>query len=133
MQLQVENGELRKRYLALRVELGKVSTPALKKRGSSSKATATIPTNYEKHSATIQLISRKAAVFFTLWPQPGWFQHLRRPDIDTNNTVERYMNKKSEDMAMAAELFDYVREQPNGRKLVKLIGTAPWFATNVCR
>ncbi len=55
----------------------------------------------------------------------------RRPDVDVNDVVTRYRTKKSEELAMIAELYDFLRANPISIRLVDLIGREPWFAKAV--
>jgi hypothetical protein len=124
---------LRERIVFLEAEVLKLRGQQKRgKHGKSVKSNLTIPEEYEKYTNDIRILSRKAAMSLVPWPLEVWLQHRKRPDVDPNNPVWRYLTKKNEELANVADLYDYVKLQPNGRKFCKFIGKEQWFGELVC-
>lgn len=113
------------------IEVARYKQKIAAAKSKTKTASQGIPEQYERHTKGIMLISRKAAFYLHPWPEERWFQVARRPDVDPNNVAVRYRTKKSEELAIIAELFDYILANPISICLTDFIGSAPWFASAV--
>ena len=121
---QLRNQKLVQKNKDLRYAKDEVAVPSIK--GRKPKSDTNIPAELADCVDQITRLGKKCAVMFCLWiPDEAFGQ--QRPSIDYTDPTRRYANARNKEMALIAELYDFVPE-PYHAFLLGL----PKFADIVC-
>lgn len=112
----------------LRLDIGRLGGGDNSKKGKDKARTRDlIPLAFQKYAADIHTAGRRAAYSLNLWIDETWFQYKRQPDIDYKNPLVVYESPLSQQKAMAAKTYVFLRGQDCVIDLSTLIGEGRWL------
>lgn len=112
----------------LRLDIGRLGGGSNSKKGKDKARTRSlIPPAYHHLAAEIHAAGRRAAYSLNLWIDETWFQYKRQPEIDYKNPLVVYESPLSQQKAMAAKTYVFLRSQDCVIDLSTLIGTGKWL------